>query len=251
MREQAESRRPKLRWLTSLAAGLLLLLFILLGTFIVFMLKRYRLLVADQLGTPTVSMVSTPRILVHVPTDASLVRYEDFSSDLQDWSLQYLGGKVEIVDGKLVLQSYKSAFPLTVKNQNFIPTGDTYYVQADLTTDVSAASPYGLVFGLNDSTDTYYVFDILPRSKQFRLIKAAPQNWAMLLPATRGQMKPYPEVNTLSVYFNKGLIDLYINGNSIAEYADSSPYHFAGVGVLESDPSYRLIVDNFFAYSQK
>jgi hypothetical protein len=42
-------------------------------------------------------------------------------------------------------------------------------------------------------------------------------------------MKPYPEVNTLGVYFNKGQIELYINGILVTSYTDMQPYHFSGL----------------------
>lgn len=118
-------------------------------------------------------------------------------------------------------------------------------------TDVDADRPYGLVFGMNNTLDTFYLFEILPRSTQFSLYKYAPGKWNALIPFSYSEMNPYPGVNTLSAYFNKGQIELYINGNLAASYTDQQPYRYAGVGALVNNSSYRLIVDNFFAYSGK
>jgi hypothetical protein len=85
----------------------------------------------------------------------------------------------------------------------------------------------------------------------FSLFKYTQGKWDELVPLSRSAIKPYPEVNTLSVYFNQGNIDLYINGSSVASYSDKGPFHSTGLGAFANDAGYRLIVDNFFAYDEK
>ncbi len=250
MEEQNNIDVPKHSWLTIFAGGYLVYLFILFGIFAAFMIPVFRS-IANKPSTPSITTVPTPQILVHVPADKNSIRFEDFLSNQRDWSLEYASGKIETINGKLILQTYSSGWPAIGQNQLFIPNGSIYYVQADFMTDIDANQPYGLVFGRNDTLDTFYLFEILPHSNQFSLYKYAPGKWDALVPFSNTEINPYPEVNTLSAYFNKGQIELYINGNLVTSCSDQQPYTSVGVGVLADNSSYRLIVDNFFAYSEK
>ncbi|HUH97740.1 MAG TPA: hypothetical protein VLZ89_10305 [Anaerolineales bacterium] len=247
---QKANAGPVPRWLVILAGGYLIYLFILLGISAAFLIPLVKTS-ARTPPTPSVTVSSTPQILVHAPLDKSSIRYEDFSSDVRDWNLAYLRGKIETINNRLILQSYAHGGPAVGQNQLFIPAGSLYYVQADFMTDVDADQPYGLVFGRDNELDTFYLFEILPRLQQFAFYKYTPGTWETLVPFSGAEMKPYPQANTLSAYFDKGQIELYINGNRATSYTDQRPYLSVGVGAFAADPSYRLIVSDFFAYSEK
>ena len=157
------------------------------------------------------------------------------------------------MNGKLILQSNASGYfaiatngmPLLVLN------GGKYYVQADFTTDGYADSIYGLVFGFDRTLNTFYLFEVQPQTSMFSLIKHTPEKWSplILLSSSNGALKAFPQVNTLSAYFNQGGIELYINGNLESSYSDKEPFQSGGFGAYLDNSGSRLIVDNFFAYS--
>ena len=172
MEEQKANGAPKPRWFTIFAGGYLIYLFILFGIFAAFMMPLFRTITSKS-PAPITTIVPTPQILVHIPTDKSSIRFENFSSDQKDWSLLYPSGKIDVINGKLILQSNAPNWPAIGQNPFFIsasPIYSIYYVQADFMTDVDANEPYGLVFGMDNRLGTFYLFEILPRSKQISLV---------------------------------------------------------------------------------
>lgn len=253
MEENVSQERPKFRWITILAGVCLTFLYIFLCVFATMTGFVY----ADQLphlsndsSTPTVATVPTPKILVHPPDNKTTVKFENFSSNVRDWSLYYPNGKVETINGKLIIQSNLVGHYIIGNNQNFISTSDTYYVQADFTTDRSTYEPYGLIFGMNNHISAFYVFSISPDANAYQLYKYDVGEWKQLIPFSSTKLLRYPDANTLSVYFDKGNIELYIDGNLVASFFDKQPLQFSGVGAFVENSGYRVIVDNFFAYSK-
>ena len=55
--------------------------------------------------TPTTTATPVPHILVRAPSNQKSVIHEDFSSNKNDWSLNLEYGKLEVINGKLILQS--------------------------------------------------------------------------------------------------------------------------------------------------
>lgn len=273
MNEPTPGGAPRIRWVTRFAGGYLIFLFILLAVFALFVVRAHRPRLSAMIGiptatftpsltptstpipsptpTPTATPIPTPQILVHAPSGSIPIRFEDFSSNNHNWSLYYADGKVQVIEGKLIVQSYKMDQSAMGYNPFFMAPGNRYYVQADFMTDRDAGAPYGLVFGLDESAGTYYWFGIQPHLRQFALLKHDEGKWSAPIPSSSGDMKPYPAVNTLSAYFEGGRIELYINGSSVAAYTDPQPFPSGEVGVLAGDASFQLIVDNFFAYSEK
>jgi hypothetical protein len=254
MAEIQSGETPKDKWPTILAGGCLVILYIILCIIVAttgFVYKGRFPQFAGDLPTPTMIATPTPGILVRPPDNQHMTKFEDFASDLGDWSLYYQNGKVQVVSGKLILESNLFGHPALSENPKFISVSETYYVQADFTTDTSGQQLYGLVFGLSESSDTYYLFSITPGTHNYQLYKYNTGKWDELVPNSSANLLPYPEANTLSVYFEKGNIELYINGNLMSSYLDKQPLQFNGVGAYVGDSGYRLIVDNFFAYSVK
>lgn len=240
---------PKRRPFTFLAGGCLVVLFLLLiGTAVVL---GYRQKTSKGSADLTPTAVPTPHILVHEPADPRAIVHEDFSSNLHDWGLYYHNGKIEIINGKLILQSNAKYAGVIGTSEIFSPAGETYYLQADFTTDKDQTPPYGLIFGLNKSLGTYYVFEIWPRNQEFRLMKSNKGNWRELIPFSRHAISSYPEATTLSVYFNEGNMELYINGGLADTYSDADFFHSDEVGVFAGGGDYRLVVDDFFIYPEQ
>ncbi|HLO33063.1 MAG TPA: hypothetical protein VK249_28210 [Anaerolineales bacterium] len=249
MTEEITKERPKPRWLTILAGGYLVILCVVL--FSVAGVFSYKQIATRNAPTSTAVLTPTPHMLVHQPMNSSAVEYEDFSSNSREWSLQYPSGKLQIINGKLILQSNElNEFALGTSRQ-FVSSGEKYYIQADFTMDTDKAYGYGLFFAFNESLGSFYLFDVAPTTGDFRLLKYHAGKWDLLVPYSQGFLNPYPEINTLSVYFDVGNIELYLNGNLGAKFSDHDPFRSNGVGVFVGNGGYRLIVDNFFVYEEK
>lgn len=249
MDKQLSKEKPAFRWLTKLAGGYLLILYLAFFTIVILYYSSQGNLKNSPKSAPV--NTPTPHLLIRLPSNNIDVQYDDFTSNKRAWSLNYPHGKLEVINGKLILQSDIQGRLVIGINQKFIPSGGKYYIQADLVTDIDTAHPYGLVFGLNESLGTYYLFEIYPRRESFKLLKYSAGTWDELISSYQSKMNPFPEANTLSVQFNNGSMELFINGESVSIYTDKVPFISTGIGVFVSNFDFRLIVDNFYAYSEE
>jgi hypothetical protein len=248
MDDNAPTSRPKHRPITLFAGGCLIILYL---TFCVITLGfGYKQIAARNAPTPTTTITPAPRILVHVPNGQSKASHEDFSSNKNDWGLYFDYGKLEVINGKLILQSNVPSGIAVGTSSQFSPASESYYIQADFSTDIDKSSSYGLVFGLNKSLATYYVFEIWPQAAGFRLFRYNAGKWTELIPYSPAELSPYPQATTLSIYFDKGNIELYINGKSVSKYSDKDYFQSKDVGIFVNNSGYRLIVDDFFVYDE-
>ena len=235
--------------ITVFAGGCLAVLYLALCIIVVVVGRKQ---IADRNApTSTTTLTPIPHILVRSPSTQSAVIHEDFSSNEKDWGLYFDYGKLEVINGKLILQSDVPNGIGVGTSKQFSPASENYYLQADFSTDIDMSSSYGLVFGLNKSLATYYLFEIWPQAGSFRLFKYNAGKWAELIPFSHVEMRPYPQANTLSIYFDKGRIELYINGKSVSKYSDKDFFQSKDVGVFVNNSGYRLIVDDFFVFDEK
>jgi hypothetical protein len=256
METPPDPRMPRTRWITVCAGILLILLYAALFVGVAYggllpWTRKSTVIQNTPVPTPTPVAVSTPHILVYQPPSASIIRSADFSSGLGDWSLLYPVGKIESIDGRLVLQSKIFSQPVIGVNQDFIASAPKYYVQAEFSTDVPSDGGYGLVFGANKQGGTFYAFEVAPGFTMCRLWRFTQGRWDQLGKDIPAEFAAYPEPNILSAYFDVGRIELYINGGLLWSYIDNDPLRFTGVGVFVLQPGFRLYADNFFAYSEK
>jgi len=249
---KTRNNRIGFRASTKLAAGLLILLYLV---FCIFVSNFARQQIANgkyPIITLTASPVLTPRILVRPPEHDWQIQYEGFSSNIHEWTLMFSQGKVELIEGRMILQSYQSnrLVIATTHSQysDFEPSTGEYFLQADFTTDTEASPTYGLVFGLDRSLGTFYLFEINQQVNRVTLNKYVANSWTELLSVPKAPLHPFPEVNTLSVYFGRGEIELYVNGQLVNTYVDANPLNSKGVGAYIDSSSARLVVDNFFTY---
>lgn len=249
MDNQMVDERQQRRWGTTIAGGCLMVLFLSLCILVAVFIQRTS--VERNTSTPVPTRTPAPQILVRQPDDSANVKSEDFSSNIRDWGLYYYDGKLEVINGKLILQSNTKAGVVIGTNAKFFPARGVYYVQADFSTDIDTTYAYGLIFGLNSSLGTFYLFEISPTREGFRLLRYNAGTWHELIPFSHHVFKPYPEANTLSVYFDKGNIELYLNGELASTFSDTAPFQSTEIGVSVGNSGYRLIVDNIFIYNKK
>ncbi|HLO16792.1 MAG TPA: hypothetical protein VK206_18305 [Anaerolineales bacterium] len=234
---------------TSLMGGCLAVLYLALC--IIAIVFGRQQIANSNAPTPTTTTTPVPQILVRSPADQKSVIHEDFSSNKNDWGLYFDYGKLEIINGKLILQSdVPNGIGLGTSPQ-ISPKSGIYYIQADFSTDIDKVSPYGLVFGLNRSLATYYLFEISPQAAGFQLFKYNAGKWTELIPYSPAKITPYPGATTLSVYFAEGNMELYINGKLVSKYSDKDFFQSKDLGVFVENAGYRLFVDDFFVYDEK
>jgi hypothetical protein len=249
MDERVVNEKPKLRWVTNLAGGCLIILYI--GLFAAILIFSHWQTAVGNIPTPTPTQVPDPHILVRQPAKNITVVHEDFSANRREWGLYFDYGKLEVISGKLILQSnLPDGFTVGI-NQRIVPASENYYVQADFSTDIENVSSYGLVFGLNQSLATFYLFEIWPQSQGIRLLKYNAGKWTEVMPLTAAVINPFPSPNTLSVYFDKGDIELYVNGKLVTNYSDKDYFQSKDIGVYVNNAGFRLLVDNIFVYDEK
>lgn len=247
---EKQKKRPEILF----AGGCLAVLFLALLIFsAVFVGNR---ILAESPSTPTLTatVAVTPQVLIQKPGDEWMIRHEDFSSDDLGWTLYFPPGKLQIVNGQLVLETYSPDRSVIASSQVFFAPSDDierYYVQADFTTDVETSLSYGLVFGLSDSFGSFYLFEIWRDNGLSRLLKYSSGGWEELVAFTEVELRPYPEFNTLSVYFDEGNIELYTNGVLAATYKDENLFRSKNIGAFIGEIGVRLIVDDFFVYDER
>lgn len=211
-------------------------------------------MVKNYFPAPTLTPTLVPHFLVHSPSNNVQVLKEDFITNHNNWSTYYNLSKVEVLDGKLSLESFQpDSFQIGYcfcKAPADIPFANRYYLQADLSTDNPNKAVYGLVFSLSDE-GTFYTFNINPKWRTYSLAKKLSEGWVHLYSGANKTIKPYPEVNTLSVYYDYGSIELYVNGEQLTIYKDQQPLNEGQIGIYNDGIDFRLIVDNLFAYNEK
>lgn len=249
MSEIAIESRTKSRTGLRIAGFILLFLYVCLFVFI-------GMFVANEVSTknqpyPTITptVAVTPQILVNPPDQLWRIRKDDFSSNIREWSILFYKGKIELIDGKLILQGYfPDQFVIGSSSSLFLPTVDKYYAQADFSTDIETFTSYGLVFGLDYSLGSFYLFEINQQTNTVRLYRQTSGQWNEFAAVEDAPLSPYPEATTLSVFMDNGKIDLYVNGEMVSTYVDENPLQSTNFGVFASGNEARVIIDNFFIY---
>ncbi len=245
------SKKPKSR-ITFIFGWILLILYCVFFIALGILIKRQVPTQSSPAPTLTPTIVVRPKLLLQETGKNWAIQTDDFSSDDHAWSLYISSGKVGIANEQLVLESYNPGKVTIASSKDIIPgNSDRYCVQADFTFDSKTYTSYGLVFGLNKSLATFYLFEVWPERGVAQLQKYDSNEWENLLPVTKVELRPYPEFNTLSVLFDKGNIELYVNGVQSMTYLDQNLFNSKNAGVLISDMAARLIVDNFFVCNEK
>ena len=200
---------------------------------------------------PTPTLTPIPHILVHKPDPKIHVLIDDFTTNKNNWSTRYSPGKVEIKNGILSGESFNSDVVIAhcFCETEYETFADKYYLQADLSTSRQTSNSYGLVFGLTENGE-FYQFTIKSQSKDYFLEQWNGDDWITFTTGLSDAIRNYPDPNTLSVYFNQGKIELFINGQSIATYQDKKPMK-GKIGFVAYGMNFKLLVDNLFAYHDK
>jgi len=200
-------------------------------------------------STPTATATSTPDYLLTVVSQNNVIFDDHFDTNDNNWGGFYSGSAVAIESGKLNLHSENEgkigvAFCITCPE-----TGDSFFLESELSIETNKTISYGLAFCSNGYSEQYYVFQIKPAGKTFILYKHSDTGWQRL---NQNQysfaIEGYPSVNKLGVYYNHGVIKLYINNQMVFEYEDKSPYSCARSGFFVNGANLNLLADNLTVY---
>jgi hypothetical protein len=189
-----------------------------------------------------------PGFLVYAPEGDELILEETFDNNSNLWKSYYPGRVAAVVDGHIRVVSYESRYVNTAVCSGCGDYRDNFYFQADLALNKFKNISYGLVFCTTDNNN-YYIFLINHNSFKYSLFKLKDDEWITLIDTTLSdQINGYPHNNTLSVYYEQGYMELFVNGYKVDTYNDPDPLPGGWIGLIVGDAGAELFGDNVFSY---
>lgn len=131
----------------------------------------------------------------------------------------------------------------TCERENFV-------VEVDVRWEGETGNSYGLLFGITEGFQQYYLFDINSDYQMYRLLRRDPGGFTQLVPPTMSSaIHPGANSNHLAVTRNGGAITLAINGSTLGTWYDYGIVGKTDVGLVtsayNSDPTSDARFDNF------
>jgi hypothetical protein len=198
--------------------------------------------------TPTVS--PTPHALLEPPNGVKVFA-EKFDNNKLRWNGFYNNVTYAVKQGELTFSSNKKGYIGLTECNDCPATGNTFYYQAEVYTDQETDVSQGLAFCMNGYENDYFSFVVDSKNRLYSLFKnIAKGDWSIIyngLPSNA--IRHYPEHNTLAVYFDRGKMDLYINGVKIQSYPYPDVLSCKTVGLFVDDGNTTIHADNVFLYS--
>jgi hypothetical protein len=189
-----------------------------------------------------------PHAYLTPPPGVDIFR-ETFENNDNNWGRVY-GSRVNVENGKLTVKAAHETMAGATRCFGCDYLGDSFYYQAEIASQEPTDKEYGLIFCASGMDGEQYTLLIEPEQSTFSLLKER-NNTRQRLTETvySDQIKPYPETNTLGIYFDQGLTEIYINGSMELSVTDSNPYPCMWSGIIIIDGTVTLTVDNVMAYS--
>jgi hypothetical protein len=200
--------------------------------------------------SPTAPPTSTPEphILVYPPTGDEEVLKDSFDNNKNQWISYYAGRVASVTDGHLRVVSYERGYVNVATCNGCGNYSDNFYFQADLALNEFTPVSYGLAFCITDNNN-YYIFTINHNTFKYALIKLVDDEWITLIEDTISEeINNHPKINTLSVSFEEGYMELFINGVMVDTYKDTKPLKNGEIGFIIDNAGAELFGDNVFAY---
>ncbi len=200
--------------------------------------------------TLTATMTPTPHLLLAPPQDV-IVRTETFDESARTWNAYYSNTTVRVKDGKLLLKSNETGYIGIA-----ICSGCTYeqilYLQAELLLEKNLPIEHGLAFCASSLDDNFYTFLINQSYSSYSLLKHKRDSWDTLISnQSTDVINKYPASNTVSVYFDQGKMNMYINDQLVDSFIDTEPLKCSWAGIVIDNGTLNLMVDNIFTYTMK
>jgi hypothetical protein len=178
---------------------------------------------------------ASPHIPSGIAPDAPRLFEDDFESnenDWGDWNYEAGGARIQVRDGRLFVKS--------LNDMNYALAGcDTcpylrkpYYLSVDLAPDRASDRGFGVVFSM--TSEGFYLFEINVVNNFYFLYHNADDVWSLRASGESDLIRGHPDANTLGVYAERELVELYINGQLVEVYRQggtSFQYGFFGIYV--------------------
>jgi len=198
--------------------------------------------------SPTPTITPTPHVLLQ-PPEGITVFEEKFDSNTNSWDSFFSGNTTLIKDGRLMVRSDDIGYIGMALCLNCPVYKDVFYIQAEVFTLIDTNEDYGLAFCSRGFGADYYAFEINSKNESYDLYKHTSTGWENLIVGKHSPLvNNFPLSNTLGVYFDRGDIDLYINGTLVNSYKDEKPLDCGRIGFMVNEGNFDLIADNVFAY---
>jgi len=198
--------------------------------------------------TPTATVTSTPDYLLTAISQGNLIIEDDFETNDNDWQGFYPNNTVAVKNGSLSLAGNRKGY-IGIAYCTFCPpSGNSYYLEAEVTSESNTSTNYGLAFCFDRNYSDYYVFQINSTSKWFDLYKHTDADWEGLAYNKYAYAKEdFPSPNKLGVHFDHGTINLYINNSLVYSYVDKKPISCVQYGFFTSSGD-KIFADNLILY---
>lgn len=201
-------------------------------------------------ATSQPSVTQEPDFLVYPPTGTEYAVRETFDDNKNHWKAYYPGRVTSVRDGHIRVVSYEPGYVSVASCDGCGEFWDNFYLQADLALSKFSNVSYGVTFCVSENNN-YYVYLVNYNSFKYSLFKLVDDEWNTLIDATYSdQIRAHPNTNTLSVYFDQGYMELFVNGFMVDSYTDPDPFSGGGIGLIVDDAGAELYGDNVFAYQR-
>jgi hypothetical protein len=157
-----------------------------------------------------------------------------------------------VQEGRLHLASDDADYVGLATCPNCAFAGNTFYLQAEVLPVEKTALFHGLAFCLSENENEYYTFMVDSTGQLYALFKSTGNGWDLLIePAASTAVNEYPVSNTLSVLFDEGRLELYVNGVHLATHEDPEPFDCTQYGIFVDGGTTEIMADHLFAYEVK
>lgn len=178
---------------------------------------------------------------------------EKFDANRYNWQTFYNDVSFEIKNGELTFSSDDDGYVGLVNCLACTATDNTFYFQAELYPEQATDVLHGISFCMNGYKSDYFVFQVDAKNKLYSLYKnQAEGDWSMIyndLPAKA--ILHSPEHNILGVYYDRGRMDLYVNGTKIQTYQYPDLLVCKQIGLFVNGSGANIHADNVFMYKVK
>ena len=194
-------------------------------------------------------MTPTPHILANGLSVEDVIFKDNFTDNRNSWGNSEDANHIAVKDGELTFGSSEQGKYAMTNSVATIYMSRPYYLQADLAVDQTTAAGFGVFFGRHVGTNDFYLFEIIPETKEYYLMHHTGDSWSKRMEGTSAWIRSYPFGNNLGLFVDNGILEFYINHKIIDAYQDSGiSFQTGGAGFYVDNFGFQLIVTNFALY---
>jgi len=188
----------------------------------------------------------TPHIVPAEQKNADEIFKDDFSDDSHAWAGSDDVSRENVTLGKLLFESLnKDSYAFT--GCGYCPQLQSpFYLQADFSTGKATDRGFGIYFNYEDNqSGDFFLFRINPEARKYYLFQGDKDGWSLLAAGESSEIKSFPNVNTLGLYANRDVLEMYVNGKIIDSYKQSGHvFHKGDFGFYIDGSDAQLVIDN-------